>query len=82
MAQLDDPRTIAEPLRGPELGRFWKFHVGDWRLICHIEDHLIRILVLRIGTRSPVLHKPHRGPATTIPAMERSETLPAGGVPH
>jgi mRNA interferase RelE/StbE len=33
------------------LGRFWKYRVGDYRIICSIEDALIRILVVRIGHR-------------------------------
>ena len=54
VASLDDPRQIGEPLRGPELGRFWKYRVGDWRVICAIEDRLVRILVVRIGHRREV----------------------------
>jgi mRNA interferase RelE/StbE len=33
VAALEDPRSLGEPLRGPELGRFWKYRVGDYRLI-------------------------------------------------
>jgi mRNA interferase RelE/StbE len=51
IARLDDPRSIGEALRGPMLGRFWKYRVGDYRIICSIEDALIRILVVRIGHR-------------------------------
>lgn len=54
VAVLDDPRSIGEALRGPELGRFWKYRVGDYRLICHIQDQRITVLVLRVGHRRDI----------------------------
>ncbi|AWR87707.1 type II toxin-antitoxin system RelE family toxin [Meiothermus taiwanensis] len=54
VALLDDPRSLGEALHGPELGRFWKYRVGDYRLICHIQDQRITVLVLRIGHRRDV----------------------------
>lgn len=54
VAVLDDPRSIGEALRGLELGRFWKYRVGDYRLICHIQDGRITVLVLRVGHRRDI----------------------------
>ncbi len=54
LAQLDDPRSIGEALRGNRLGNFWKYRVGDWRIIASIEDDVVQILVLRIGNRRDV----------------------------
>jgi len=54
IAPLDDPRAIGEALRGSQLGRFWKYRVGDYRLICDIRDGVIVILVLRIGHRREI----------------------------
>jgi mRNA interferase RelE/StbE len=54
LAQLDDPRSIGEALKGSTLGQFWKYRVGDWRIIASIEDRNIRILVVRIGNRRDV----------------------------
>jgi len=54
VAPLEDPRSLGEPLRGPELGRFWKYRVGNYRLICHIHDPKVTILVVRIGHRREV----------------------------
>ncbi|MEO8504389.1 MAG: type II toxin-antitoxin system RelE/ParE family toxin [Acidobacteriota bacterium] len=51
---LDDPRALGEPLRGPELGKFWKYRVGDYRIICDLRDRLLVILVVRIGHRREV----------------------------
>lgn len=38
VAKLDDPRSIGEALKGSKLGAFWKYRVGDWRIIASIED--------------------------------------------
>jgi mRNA interferase RelE/StbE len=54
IAPLDDPRSIGEALKGSELGEFWKYRVGDYRLICAIEDGRMLILVVRIGNRREV----------------------------
>lgn len=54
VAVLGDPRSLGEALRGPELGRFWKYRVGDYRLICTIQDQRITVVVLRIGHRRDV----------------------------
>ena len=54
IAFLDDPRALGEALRGTELGRFWKYRIGDYRLICDIQDQVIRILVLRVGHRREI----------------------------
>jgi mRNA interferase RelE/StbE len=57
VSQLDNPRSIGEALRGAKLGEFWKYRVGDYRLICSIEDKLVLILVLRIGHRRQVYER-------------------------
>ncbi|HXY25283.1 MAG TPA: type II toxin-antitoxin system RelE/ParE family toxin [Candidatus Acidoferrum sp.] len=52
VAKLDDPRSIGEALHGSRFGAFWKYRVGDYRLICKIEDD--RLLVLRVGHRKEI----------------------------
>ena len=54
LAPIENPRSIGQALRGSELGEFWKYRVGDYRLICKIEDDRVLILVLRIGHRREV----------------------------
>jgi mRNA interferase RelE/StbE len=54
VAQLNDPRSIGEALKGSKLGTFWKYRVGDYRIISSIEDGTLRILVVRIGNRKEV----------------------------
>lgn len=54
VAHLDDPRSIGEALKGQKLGEFWKYRVGDYRIISRIEDGALRVLVVRIGNRREV----------------------------
>ena len=54
VAPLDNPRSIGEALKGSKLGEFWKYRVGDWRIIASIEDNAVRILVVRIGNRKDI----------------------------
>jgi len=49
----DDPRSHGKPLKG-ELRTYWRYRVGTYRLICHIEDDALRVLVIRISHRSKV----------------------------
>jgi mRNA interferase RelE/StbE len=51
VACLDDPRTLGEPLRGPELGRYWRYRVGDYRIVTSIQDEILTVLVVRVGHR-------------------------------
>ena len=53
LQDLDDPRKIGARLQGT-LSEFWKYRVGDYRLICSLEDDRFVILVLRIGHRREV----------------------------
>jgi mRNA interferase RelE/StbE len=54
VAPLDNPRSIGQALHGSRLGEFWKYRVGDYRLICKIEDTRLLILVLRVGHRREI----------------------------
>jgi mRNA interferase RelE/StbE len=54
VANLDDPRSIGEALKGSKLGEFWKYRVGDFRIITDIQDGVLCILVVRIGNRREV----------------------------
>jgi mRNA interferase RelE/StbE len=57
VAALDNPRSIGEALKGSKLGDFWKYRVGDWRIVASIEDGALRILVVRIGNRREVYRR-------------------------
>jgi mRNA interferase RelE/StbE len=53
VATLDDPRKIGERLKGP-LREFWKYRVGDYRLICSLKDDRLVVIVLHVGHRREV----------------------------
>jgi mRNA interferase RelE/StbE len=57
IAPQADPRGIGEALHGGELGRFWKYRVGDWRLVCEIRDRTVTVLVVRIGHRREIYRR-------------------------
>ena len=54
VAVLSDPRSIGDALKGSELGDFWRYRVGDWRVICELKDEQILVTVLKIGNRREV----------------------------
>lgn len=47
VAGLDDPRHLGEALTGPLRG-LWRYRVGDYRVICDIQN---RVLVTRVSRR-------------------------------
>ncbi len=49
----EDPRAAGKALTGP-LGGLWRYRVGDYRVICEIQDEVLRILVLRVGNRREI----------------------------
>lgn len=54
LGALDDPRQIGKPLKGSELGSFWRYRVGDYRLLCEIRDGALVVLVLEVGHRRDI----------------------------
>lgn len=53
VAIREDPRTLATRLTG-QWNDYWRFRVGDHRVVCRIEDHDLVVLVVRIGHRREV----------------------------
>ena len=54
LAPADDPRSYGEALKGSHFENLWKYRVGDYRLICRIEDRRVKVIVLKIGNRREV----------------------------
>jgi mRNA interferase RelE/StbE len=57
LQSLKDPRSIGQALKGSELGDFWKYRLGDIRIIASIEDDRLVILVLRVGNRKEIYRR-------------------------
>jgi mRNA interferase RelE/StbE len=53
VATLNDPRSTGKALAGP-LGGLWRYRVGDFRVVCDIQDGALRVLVIKIGNRKDV----------------------------
>jgi mRNA interferase RelE/StbE len=53
IALEDDPRHFGDPLR-KDLKGLWKYRIGDYRIICSIEDKSVVVLVVRVGHRRSV----------------------------
>lgn len=47
IANLDDPRSVGKPLVG-NLAGLWRYRVGDYRIICYIDDGELVILVVHV----------------------------------
>ncbi len=50
LKNFPNPRIRGEPLKG-NLAEFWKYRIGDYRLVCKIEDEKLIILVVILGHR-------------------------------
>ena len=53
VGNLEHHRQIGERLHGT-LDEYWKYRVGDYRIICSLEDDLLVVLVLRVGHRREI----------------------------
>jgi mRNA interferase RelE/StbE len=53
VAGSPDPRQFGKPLR-MNLAGLWRYRVGDYRLICRIEEDRLVVLVLKVGHRRAV----------------------------
>lgn len=47
------PRATGKPLKG-ELKDYWRYRVGEWRILCEIKDGCVTLLVLHVGHRRDV----------------------------
>jgi mRNA interferase RelE/StbE len=48
VAVLADPRSLGKNLKGPKMGEYWRYRVGDIRVICNIVDGQMTVLVIQI----------------------------------
>lgn len=54
VSRLEDPRSIGAPLKGNTFSGLWRYRVGDYRVLCKIQDQQITILIVLIGHRREV----------------------------
>ena len=53
LVNCDDPRAHGKGLSANRSGQ-WRYRIGDYRLICLIEDDRLIIIALTIGHRSEI----------------------------
>jgi mRNA interferase RelE/StbE len=53
LAQAEDPRSVGKSLHA-SLASYWAYRVGDYRLICELQDEVLTVLVVKIGHRSDI----------------------------
>lgn len=49
----EDPRAHGKALTADKKG-FWRYRIGDYRIICQIQDAKLVVLALTVGHRSEV----------------------------
>lgn len=54
VAGRENPRSTGKVLIGVKGGGLWRYRVGDYRIVCDIQDAYLRVLVLQIGHRREV----------------------------
>ncbi|MEZ0496211.1 type II toxin-antitoxin system RelE/ParE family toxin [Sphingomonas sp. IW22] len=53
IAVHDDPRALGAALTGDHPG-YWRWRIGDYRVVARIEDDRVMILLVRVGHRREV----------------------------
>lgn len=48
-----NPRHFGEPLRANKAG-LWRYRVGDYRIICEIQDERLVVVAIAVGHRRDV----------------------------
>lgn len=49
----EDPRQLGKKLLGTHR-EFWRYRIGDYRMLCRIEDESFRILIVDVGHRKHI----------------------------
>ena len=51
-----NPRHFGEPLKGDFAG-LWRYRIGDFRVICEIQDDRLVVLALSVGHRREIYRR-------------------------
>ena len=51
-----NPRHFGEALKGGRAG-FWRYRVGDYRIICELRDQALVVLALAVGHRREIYRR-------------------------
>ena len=56
LEDTSDPRIFGKSLKG-NLKDYWRYRVGDYRIIAEINDDEVKILIIEIGHRKDIYKK-------------------------
>lgn len=54
VAPLANARDAGLAMQGTEFAHLWRYKVGDYRIICEIEDQKLIVLVIEVGHRREI----------------------------
>ncbi|MGA0333016.1 MAG: type II toxin-antitoxin system RelE family toxin [Kiritimatiellia bacterium] len=53
----EDPRQCGKQFKG-ELNNIWRYRIGDYRILCQLQDEVFIVLILQAGHRQDTTDKP------------------------
>lgn len=56
IAKLENPRSRGKALVG-NLAGLWRYRIGDYRIICDIEDSVLLIVVVNVAHRREIYRR-------------------------
>lgn len=56
LEDTDDPRKFGKSLKG-NFKSYWRYRVGNYRIIAEINDEEIKIIIIEIGHRKDIYKK-------------------------
>lgn len=53
LVNAENPRILGKPLKG-NLKDYWRYRVGNYRIIADIDDSVVRVCIIEIGHRKDI----------------------------
>ena len=53
LTKIENPRILGKALTG-DLKGFWRYRIGNFRIVCQIQDNSLLILILKIAHRKEI----------------------------
>lgn len=53
LTKIENPRILGKALTG-DLKGLWRYRIGNFRIVCHIQDNSLLILILKIAHRKEI----------------------------
>lgn len=70
LQDTDNPRKVGKALKG-NLQPFWRYRIGDYRLIARIEDKELIIIAVEVGHRGNVYDKLRKKLKSTLRQLRK-----------